>query len=449
MRTALFVALALMPSVGFAETGSSIVDDSWSTTPQQSEETTVIPEGKATIIVEQISLVPNVQGSWLLSLPDHTQRTGNVGTDVLTDMPSGNYVVYANLPNGTVSTIRIYRNGTLDTLYERQQTPFALYPDEEIRISIHYRLDKTGTVAVQSDPPGAPFTLFGPDNATYQGVTPQSYEGLPEGQYKLQYEAFADGCVKPAPKAGQLVKDSRVSFDVKFDCDAANKVRERLGKDSKKYLTISADGQNVQLQDVLQSDWFSTYVFESAKRGILSGYKDAEGNPTGTFGPANNVTVAELSKIAHRMAGISEEAFANTTPKNTAGAGQWFSPFFASAENRGWIIYAEGTIDPTRPATRGEVLATLMQAFDVPLHWQKGNVFTDVPVMHPFAAAIETAAKDGVITGRKNADGTSTGTFDPDASITRAEIAKIITTILSTYKSPTSLRNAANRQPKN
>ena len=86
-----------------------------------------------------------------------------------------------------------------------------------------------------------------------------------------------------------------------------------------------------------------------------------------------------------------------------------------------------------------------MQAFDVPLKWQKGNVFVDVPVTHPYAAAIETAAGDEVIAGRTDAAGKSTGTFDPDASITRAEIAKIITTILDTYKSPTSLRNAAGR----
>ena len=87
-----------------------------------------------------------------------------------------------------------------------------------------------------------------------------------------------------------------------------------------------------------------------------------------------------------------------------------------------------------------------MQAFDVSLQWQKGNVFKDVPVTHPYAAAIETAARDKVIAGRTDESGASTGMFDPNASITRAEIAKIITTILDTYKSPTSLRNAAARE---
>lgn len=445
--SAAILPLLLVPAVAFADSGDTVIDESSSQSPQE-ETTVVIPEGTASITIEQVSLVPGVQGSWLLSMPDHTQQTGAVGAQVLTDIPSGNYVIYANLPNGTLSTIRIYKNGVLDKFLERQQTPFAVYPGDDIRIAIHYRLDKTGTVAVQSDPAGTAFTLYGPDNAVYEGTTPQTYEALPEGQYKVQYAAFAQGCVTPAPKAGQLVKDSRVSFDVKFDCDAANKVRERQSKDSKKYLTIVVGGKDVQLQDVQQSDWFSTYVFEAAKRDILSGYKDAAGNPTGSFGPGNSVTVAELGKIAHRMAGISEEAFANAQPKNPAGAGQWFSPFLASAENRGWIIYAGGAIDPTRPATRGEVLVTLMQAFDVPLKWQKGNVFTDVPVTYPYAAAIETAAADEVVAGRTDAEGKPTGAFDPDASITRAEIAKIITTILDTYKSPSALRNAANASKK-
>ncbi len=439
--SAAVLSLILVPAVSFAQSGETVIEETTPTT-----ETTVIPEGKATITIEQVSLIEGVQGSWILSYPDHTQRTGNVGAEVLTDVPSGNYVIYANLPNGTLSTIRIYKNGALDRFLERQQTPFPVYPGDDLRISIHYRLDKTGIISVQSDPPGVTFIVSGPDGATYDGTTPMTLEDVPEGQYKVQYEAFAEGCIKPAPKASQLVDDSRISFDVKFDCDAANKVRERQGKDSKKYLTIVADGKDVQLQDVLQSDWFSTYVFEAAKRNILSGYKDAAGNPTGSFGPGTSVTVAELSKIAHRMAGISEEPFTSSVPKNPSAVGHWFSPFIASSENRGWIIYAPATIDAVRPATRGEVLTTLMQAFDVPLKWQKGNVFTDVPVTHPYAAAIETAANDKIVAGRNDADGKSTGLFAPEDPITRAEIAKIITTLLDTYKSPTSLRNAANRE---
>ncbi len=364
----------------------------------------------------------------------------------LEEMPSGSYVVFAELPSGTKSTIRIYRNGVADTMYERSQTPFPVAAGENIRIAIHYFLDRTGTISVQTDPAGAAFTLTGPDGFTETGVTPQTYDGLPEGQYKVQYESFGEGCVKPAPKANQLVEDGRVTFELRYECDAATKVRNRVGKDTKVYLTIVADGEEITLQDVKQSDWFSTYVFDAARRDILSGYRDASGKLTGEFGPGNNVTVAELSKIAHRMAGLSEEPFATVTPKNPLAPGYWFSAFIGSSENRGWTIYTDATIDPTRPATRGEVIVTLLQAFDVPLSWQKGNVFNDVPVTTPYAAAIETAAAAEVIAGRTGEDGKSTGMFDPSASITRAEIAKIIVKILETYDSPTTVKNAAERR---
>jgi hypothetical protein len=440
IRRSLLLALLLVPAAAFADSGDVV-----STETGSYAEETVIPEGRATVVVEQTALAGTL-GSWLLSFPDQTQRSGVGESETLSDVPSGKYVIYATQPSGTVSTIRIYKNGTLDKSFDRQQTPFPVYPGDSIRISINYRLENTGTISVQSDPPGTVFVLTGPDNLRRDGVTPQTYQDLPEGQYKVQYDAFDADCVQPAPKADQLVRDGRVAFNVVFDCASANKARERQGKDTQKYLTIVADGKDVQLQDVLQKDWFSTYVFEAARRNILSGYRDEAGNPTGTFGPANSVTVAELSKIAHRMAGLSEEAFAGVAPKNGSGAGQWFSPFLASSENRGWIIYASGTIDPTRPATRGEVIVTLMQAFDVPLSWQKGNVFTDVPVTHPYAAAIETAAAAEVVAGRSDAEGVPTGAFDPEAPITRAEIAKIITTMLDTYPSPTALRNAASRR---
>ncbi len=445
MRTsaAVLLSLLLAPALSFAQSGDVIAEPPTEDTPTA----TAIPEGTATITIEQVALA-GTQGSWLLSLPDHSQRTGVTASETVTETPSGNYVLYATLPSGTKSTIRIYKDGVLDKFFERQQTPFAVYPGENLRIVIHYLLDRTGTVSVQSDPEGTAFTLYGPDSSVHQGVTPQGFEDLPEGQYKVQYESFGDGCVKPAPKAGQLIEDGRISFDIRFECETATNVRARAAKDSKKYLTIVADGEDVQLQDVQQSDWFSTYVFEAAKRGILAGYRDAAGNLTGTFGPGNSVTVAELSKIAHRLSGLSEEAFANVPPKNPLGQNQWFSAFLASSENRGWVIYGGATIDPVRPATRGEVIVTLMQAFDVPLKWQKGNAFTDVPVYYPYAAAIETAAGDEVIAGRTDVDGKSTGQFDPDASITRAEIAKIITTMLDTYDSPTALRNAAEREKK-
>ncbi len=173
-------------------------------------------------------------------------------------------------------------------------------------------------------------------------------------------------------------------------------------------------------------------MFNAARSGIIGGYKDGSGSLTGEFGPANNVTVAELAKIAHKVGGFSEMGL-GAAPINPNANGQWFTNFIISAEERGWTIYFDGTIDPLRPATRGEVLMTILQALNAPLHWQTGSVFGDVMPRTPFAAAIETAAKAGVVEGRKDENGKLTGNFGPNDPVTRAEIAKMLNAAMKAF----------------
>jgi len=134
------------------------------------------------------------------------------------------------------------------------------------------------------------------------------------------------------------------------------------------------------------------------------------------------------------MAGISTDAFAVTPPQNTAAAGTWFAPFFASAESRGWTIFNSATVDPSRAATRGEVLVTLYQALDLPLFWQKGNVFTDVTTRTDYAGAIETAAAKKIVEGRTDDKGNDLHTFGPSDPINRAELAKILSKMNDVYR---------------
>ncbi len=177
-------------------------------------------------------------------------------------------------------------------------------------------------------------------------------------------------------------------------------------------------------------------MFDSVKKGVLSGYRNEQGELTGEFGPANSVTIAELAKIAHKIGGVNEEAFAAQNPMNPLAVNMWATPFFASAEARGWTIFSEtgSFIDPARPATRGEVLVTLLQALNIPLQWQTGALFTDVSARTPYAAAVETAAKEGIVEGRKDADGKPLNLFGPTDPINRAEMAKLLVTLMTKYK---------------
>jgi hypothetical protein len=86
--------------------------------------------------------------------------------------------------------------------------------------------------------------------------------------------------------------------------------------------------------------------------------------------------------------------------------------------------------DVHRPATRAEVIRTVLNAFGTPIDDSIVNSFTDLPSNHPDAAVILTAAKLGIISGDSYADGSFKGTVRPNDPINRAEIAKIIVKML-------------------
>jgi hypothetical protein len=168
------------------------------------------------------------------------------------------------------------------------------------------------------------------------------------------------------------------------------------------------------------------------KTGIMSGYKDENGNLTGLFGPADNVSLAQLAKIAHKLAGI-DETKTTMSPQNIRARNTWFSQYYASAEARGWLAFRNTRTDPEQLATRAEVVSTILQALDIPRIWPKGIMFTDVQIETPYSSSIETAATAELVSGNADADGTPLGTFSPDNPINRAELAKILSTAMDLF----------------
>lgn len=425
-----------------SESSSSISSEA----PAASASSVSSVSGFGTLTIEQNnSSEVQVFGSWQLLTPNEGgQQTGTLENVSLPNIPAGSYTLFITPPDGYTTSIRTYHGTTQVDYVQRPQITIKLQDGENLRIAINYSLTRKGVVSVQSDPAGLDFTLRGPNNFLKTGKTPASFEDSAEGQYSLQFGTL-DGCVIPPMKSQELVKDGRINFSVTLSCKTADKVREREQGKSDDFVVVSVDGNDVQLRDVPQSSWFATYVFDAARRGVLSGYKNAEGQPTGEFGPSNPVTVAELAKIAHRLAGIGEEAFIGKNPENPHALGQWFSPFVASAEARGWTLYKDATVDPLRSVTRAEVLVTLLQVMDVPLEWQKGDLFEDVTVRTRFASAVETAARDGVVEGLTDEKGNPLHTFNPEGPINRAELAKILNKIFEVYAGKKSSQSSSRR----
>lgn len=387
-----------------------------------------------TIVVEQKS-PRDVYGEWTIIRPSNTREKSSQPLRNLINVAPGMYTIIVKPPDGATAKIQLEKEGDLPETRDRPQASFSLEQGATIRLTIEYTFSRVGLVAVHSDPAGVEFDLSGPNGAAYSGVTPVSYSEMPEGQYSVQFKNI-NGCVTPARKSLLLSKDSRISFSVKFVCEEAERIREEQAKERSggdTHVTVtSEEGAVITFSDVPQITWFAFPVFAVARLGIMSGYKDRDGNLTGSFGPGNFVTIAELAKIAHRIASI--DAATSRRPLNPKARDQWFSPYIASGEQLGWTIFIDTNIDLNRPATRGEVLVTILQALDVPLDWQKGDVFTDVTPRTPYAAAIETAARDEIVSGHTNETSEKSGTFGPIDPVNRAEMAKILSKILEIYK---------------
>ncbi|PIP65228.1 hypothetical protein COU77_04180 [Candidatus Peregrinibacteria bacterium CG10_big_fil_rev_8_21_14_0_10_49_16] len=370
------------------------------------------------ITIEQQNLAGSI-GKWTLLTP-HDQFIETENKRVLYNVPQGIFTLFVTPPKGASTSIRVRRNEEVLATVDVPQVTFSAQTGDQIHVSVSYIFTRVGVVGVQSDPAGLQFELRGPDNSRILGVTPESYLRLPEGQYTVHYQTL-EGCTSPPLQSLLLEKDGRITFSVTLTCKNAEQQRKMMSEQERgdgTFVTVPVEGRTVTFTDVPQSTWFAPFVFRSAKHGVISGYKDEDGVPTGTFGPNNLVTRGELAKIAHKIAGAMP--MNGIPPKNTSARGEWFASYVTSAEEQGWTIFLDHRMDTHAPALRGEVIVTLLQILDIPLHWPKGDIFSDVHPFTPFAGAIETAAQEGMV------DSTQPF-FRSSEPINRAEMAKLIT----------------------
>ncbi|MDD5469298.1 MAG: S-layer homology domain-containing protein [Candidatus Peribacteraceae bacterium] len=206
----------------------------------------------------------------------------------------------------------------------------------------------------------------------------------------------------------------------------------RSGESGGTFVSVRDEGEIVELSDVPRSEWFARYVQDMADRRIITGYRDAAGTPRGLYGPADPVTVEQLAKISVLAAGV-DQSKCPRAPKNGKAMGTWSAQYIACAEHLGWSVYQDGSVHPARSALRAEVVTTVLQAFNRKFDPATGTVFKDVSNTMPSRYAIETAARDGIVSGYTDAKGNLTGFFGPFDEVNRAETAKIVSLALRTY----------------
>ncbi len=267
--------------------------------------------------------------------------------------------------------------------------------------------------------------------ASFIGV-PQSYAGEWE-KLMTDFEMYDEVIQYDNEAIEQGIEDQMMESNAElFPENEGEEDATDAYSTSDSHLTIKVDGVPVVLQDVPLFEWFSVYVRDVADKNLISGYKDANSRPAGQFGPADNVTIEQLAKIAVLAAGIDVYSCGGDI-KNEAAIGGWSEKYIRCAEYLGWAVYAEGAVDIYSPATRTEVVLTVLQAFHVRISPRSGSLFEDVTTATPYAAAIETAAEAGIVSGYSDTDGNPTGQFGPDDFVNRAEAAKIFSLAFQVY----------------
>ena len=161
---------------------------------------------------------------------------------------------------------------------------------------------------------------------------------------------------------------------------------------------------------------------------FLVGYAD------GTFGPKRNMTRAEVTTMFARL--LTEQIEADKTYSSTFSdvpKGYWAANYIGYMQQFGIVTgYTDGSFRPDAPVTRAE-FAAIASRFEKLTQGSKS--FTDVPDTHWAARYINFAATRGWVTGY------SDGTFKPEHSITRAEVAAVTCRLLERSADQTYIRS--------
>ena len=161
---------------------------------------------------------------------------------------------------------------------------------------------------------------------------------------------------------------------------------------------------------------------------FLVGYAD------GTFGPERNMTRAEVTTMFARL--LTEQIEADKTYSSTfndVAKDCWAANYIGYMQQFGIVTgYEDGSFRPDAPVTRAE-FAAIASRFEKLT--QGSASFTDVPDTHWAVKYINFAATRGWVTGYED------GTFKPEHSITRAEVAAVTCRLLERSADQTYIRS--------
>ena len=150
-------------------------------------------------------------------------------------------------------------------------------------------------------------------------------------------------------------------------------------------------------------------------RAYLNGY------PDGTFGPEKPMTRAEAAQMFYNL--LLDRDVENSAAFTDVAPGAWYEKAVNALASLGIITgYEDGTFRPENTITRAEFVTMAMRFANEPENYV--NSFSDVSASAWYYEAVAGAAHYGWLNGYPD------GTFRPNASITRAEVATAMNRVL-------------------
>lgn len=163
--------------------------------------------------------------------------------------------------------------------------------------------------------------------------------------------------------------------------------------------------------------WAQSSMDKWTRLGVLKGYED------GSFHPDQQVTRAELATMINRIFGYtrtSEQPFADV-PKDA-----WYSNALSIAKEAGYYEGYPGNLaKATTPVSRQDAVTLIVKAFYLRAHAEvSATAYSD-------DASIRSYAREAIAALGDVVKGYPDGSFKPDKTMSRAEVAKVLDSLVS------------------
>lgn len=163
--------------------------------------------------------------------------------------------------------------------------------------------------------------------------------------------------------------------------------------------------------------WAESVITQWQSKGLIQGYED------GTFKPGNTITRAEFVTLMNNAKGFWSEGSINFSDVKN---GSWFYSAVARAVAAGYVKgYSDGSFKPGNTITRAEAAVMIANAARLSANEAGAYRFTDVGSIPAWArGSVGAVVAAGYMTGYPD------GSFDANASISRAEAVSSLNRML-------------------